>query len=91
MDQAVKVPCRFLNLLSHIVVTIQVKHISDKVEGILIILDIGVEPCKIEAVCEIVFVNLAEIFVASRRDELPANLSAHVIFYPYLNDNTKAG
>ena len=43
MDQAVQVPRRFFNLLSHIIITVQVKDISDEVEGVLIILDIRVE------------------------------------------------
>lgn len=58
--------CRLLDLLSHVIVTVQVKDISDEVKGVLIILDIRVEPSKIEAVREIVFVDLAEIFIASR-------------------------
>lgn len=59
-------PCRFLDLLSHIVVTIQVKDVSDEVQSVLIILHIRVEPSKVEAVCEIIFVDLAEVFIASR-------------------------
>ena len=59
-------PGRFLNLFSHIIVTIQVKDIGDEVKSVLIILDIRVESSQVEAVRKIVFVNLAEIFITSR-------------------------
>ena len=69
-------PCRFLDLLSHVIVTVQVKDISDEVKSVLIILDIRVEPGKVEAVCEIVFVDLAKVLIATRRDELHTDRSA---------------
>ena len=59
-------PRRFLDLLSHIIIAVQVKHISDEVEGVLIVLDIGIESSKVETVGEVVFVNLAKVFIASR-------------------------
>ena len=63
-------PGRLLNLLPHLIVAVEVKDVGDEVEGILVVLDIGVEPCKIEAVGEVVFVYLAEVFVAAGGDEL---------------------
>ncbi len=78
MDQAVQVPCRLLDLLPHIIVAIQVKDISDEVKSVLIILDVRVEPSKVEAVCEVVFIDLAKVFIASGRDELHVDLSASV-------------
>lgn len=78
MDQAVQVPCRFLDLFSHVIVTVQIKDISDEVKSVLIILDIRIESSQIEAVCEIVFVDFTKVFIASRRDELHADLSASV-------------
>lgn len=89
MNQTVEMPCRLLDLLSHIVIAVQVEDIGDKVKSVLIILDIRVEPSKVEAVREIVLVNFAEIFVSSGRDELHVYLSANV-FYWYLNNNTGA-
>ena len=71
-------PCRFLNLLSHIIVTVQVKDVSDEIKSVLVILNIRVEPSKVKAVCEIVFVDLAEIFIAPRGDELVEDLSVSV-------------
>lgn len=81
-------PCRFLNLLSHIIVTIQVKDISDEIKSVLVILDVRIEPSKVEAVGKIVFVDLAEVFIASRRDELHFDLSASVRLYWYSIDTT---
>ena len=81
MDQAVQVPRRFLDLLSHIIVAIQVKDISDEVKSVLIILDVRVEPSKVEAVCEVVFIDLAKVFITSGRDELHVDLSASVHLY----------
>ena len=74
-------PCRFLNLFSHIIVTVQVKDIGDEIKSVLIILDICIESSKVESVCEVVFVDLAEVLIASRRDELRTNLSASVRLY----------
>ena len=74
-------PCRFLDLLPHIIVTVKVKDISDEVKSILVILNIRIEPSKVEAIREVVFVDLTEIFVASRRDELHGDLLASVRFY----------
>ena len=59
-----------LNLFPHIVVAIEIEYICDKVQRILVILNIGVEAGQVKAVSEIVFVDLTEIFVASRGDEL---------------------
>lgn len=76
-------PCRFLNLFSHIIVTVQVKNIGDEIKSVLVILDICIKPSKVESVCEVVFVDLAEVFIASRRDELRTDLSASVRLYRY--------
>ena len=76
-------PCRFLDLFSHIIVTVQVKDVGDEIKSVLVILDICIEPSKVESVCEVVFVDLAEVFIASRRDELRTDLSASVRLYQY--------
>ena len=70
MNQTVEVPRRFLYLLAHVIVAVKIKDISDKVESVLIVLDVGVEASQVEAVGEVVFVDLAEVFIATRRDEL---------------------
>lgn len=70
MNQPVEMTSGFLNLLAHVVIAIEVEDVGDKVESILIVLDVGVETSEIEAVGQVVFVNLAEILVAAGGDEL---------------------
>lgn len=36
-------PGRLLNLVTHIIVTIEVKDVSDKVERVLVVLNVSVE------------------------------------------------
>ena len=63
-------PRCLLNLLSHVVVDLHVKDVGHKVQRILIVLDLRIQAGQVEAIREIVFVNLAEVFIASGRDEL---------------------
>lgn len=70
MHETVEVACGLLDLLSHVVVHFEVEHVCYEVEGILVVLDFGVEGCEIEAVGEIFFVDIAEILVAFAVDEL---------------------
>lgn len=70
MHQPVEMTSRFLYLLAHVIIAIKVEDVGDKVESILVVLDVGVEAGEVEAIGQIVFVNLAEILVAAGRDEL---------------------
>lgn len=54
----------FLDLLTHLIVAVEVEDISDKVKGILVILDVSVEAREVEAVSQIVFIDLAEVLIA---------------------------
>lgn len=65
MHQTVQVASAFLDLFSHILVDFHVKHVGDKVECILVVLDFSIESCQVESVREIVFVNLAKVLVAA--------------------------
>ena len=58
-------PRRFLDLLLHIIIAVQVKYVGDKVEGVLIVLDFSIESSEIEPVCEVVFIYFAKILVAT--------------------------
>lgn len=78
MNQTVEMPCGLLDLLPHIVIAVQVEDISDKVKSVLIVLDVRIETSKVEAIREIVLVDLAEVLVSSGRDELHAGLLASV-------------
>jgi hypothetical protein len=65
MYQAIQVPCRLLYLFPHIIVAIKVEHVGYEVERILVVLNFGVEAREVEAVGEILFVDLAKVLVAS--------------------------
>lgn len=64
-------PSRLLDRLAHLIVAVQVEHIRHQVQGILIVLHLRVEARQVEAVGQIVLVDLAEVLVAPRGDELP--------------------
>lgn len=70
MYQTVEMSCRLLDRLSHLIVAIKIEHIRNKIQGVLIVLHLSLQTRQIESVGKVVFVDLAEIFVASRGDEL---------------------
>lgn len=70
MNESVEMPCALLDLFSHVVVHLHVEDVCDKVESILIVVNFGVESCKVEPVCEVVLVDLAEILIATSGYEL---------------------
>jgi hypothetical protein len=73
VHEAVEVPRRLLDGLAHVVVAVEVEDVGHEVEGILVVLDLGVEAREVEAVGEVLFVDLAEVLVAARGDELPTS------------------
>ncbi len=70
MDEAIEMPGGFFYGLAHLIVAVEVKDIGNEVEGILVVLDLGVEARQVEAVSQVVLVYLAKVFVASRGDKL---------------------
>ena len=70
MDEAVEVPSGLFYRLPHLIVAVEIENIGDEVEGILIVLNFGVQTRQVEAVCEIILVDLAKVLVPSRRDKL---------------------
>jgi hypothetical protein len=52
-------------LFPHVIVAIKVEHVCYKVERVLVVLNLGVEARKIEAVGEILFVDFAKVFVSA--------------------------
>lgn len=71
---------RLLNLLPHLIVTVEIEDICDEVKSVLVILDIGVEACEVEAVGKVVLVNFTKVLIATRRDELE-NETLAIIFW----------
>ena len=51
-------------MFPHVIVAVEVEDICDKVESILVVLDLGVEPGKVESVGEIFFVYFAKVLIA---------------------------
>lgn len=70
MYQTVKMTSGFLDLLSKIIVGIEVEHVGHKVKRILIVRDLGLQPREVKPIGQVIFVDLAEILVSSRRDKL---------------------
>ncbi len=66
-------------MFPHFIVTFQVENVSDQFERVLVVVEIGIESCQIKAVRKVVFIDLAKVFVASRRDELLTHTSANVL------------
>ena len=62
--------CRSFNGFSLFIVTLAVEHIRNEIQGILVVLYFCVEAGEIESVGEVVFVDIAEVFIASRVYEL---------------------
>lgn len=70
MYQAIQVSSRLLYCLSHLIITVQIEYIRDEVQGILIVLNFGIQASKIESISQVVFVDFAKVLVTSRRNEL---------------------
>ena len=54
-----------LDRFPHVIFAVEVEDVCDKVEGILIVLNFGVEAGEVETVCQVFLINLAEILVSA--------------------------
>lgn len=63
-------PCRLLYRLAHVIVAVEIEDVSDEVESILIIGDLGVEAREVESIRQVVLIDFAKVFVALGADEL---------------------
>lgn len=70
MHKPIEMSSRLFNLLPHIIIAIEVEDIGHEIQRVLVVLYVGIEPCQVEAVGQIVFIDFAKIFVASRGHEL---------------------
>lgn len=75
MDHSVEVSSGLLNLFTHLIVAVEVEDICDEVEGVLVVVDFGVETSQVESVGEVFLVDLAEVLVTTGRDELEDGVS----------------
>lgn len=65
--------CRLLDLLAHVVFALQIEHVRDEVERILVVLYLRIEACEIETVGEVLLVDVAKVLVSSRVYKLCTN------------------
>ena len=70
VNQAIQMARRFLNLLAQVVVCIEVENIRHEVQRILIVRYFGVQAGKIETVGQVFLVDLTEVLISARRNEL---------------------
>jgi hypothetical protein len=60
----------FFNGFAHFILTVEVEDIVDKVEGVLVVVNFGVQAGEVEAVGQVFFVDLTEVFITAGGDEL---------------------
>lgn len=65
MHQAIKMSSTFLDLLAHVVVHFHIENVCYQVQSILVVLYFCVEPGQVEAISQIVLVDLAKVLVAA--------------------------
>lgn len=70
MHKTVQVSGRLFYCFPHLIVAVEVEHVRDEVECILVVLDLGVQACEVEPVGEVIFVDFAKVFVATGGYEL---------------------
>ena len=70
MHQSIQMPRRLFYLFPHIIVAVEVEDVCYEVEGILVVLNLGVQPGEVEAVGQVLLVDLAEVLVPPRRYKL---------------------
>ena len=79
VHQSVEMPRRLLYLLAHLVIAVEVEHVSDEVQSILIVCDVRVQAGEVEAVCQVVFIDFAKVLITPRRDKLHRCMLARYI------------
>lgn len=76
MNEPVKVPSRLFNLFPHLIVAVEVEDVRHEVERILVVLHLGIEAGQVEAIREVLLIDLAKVLVAAGGDELEIPTSA---------------
>src|SRR5690606_2024445 len=69
MHQTVKMPCTLVDLFPHFILAIHIKNIRHKIQRMVVVENFVLQAREVEAVRQILFVNLAEVFVATGRKE----------------------
>ena len=63
-------PGGLLDLLPHVIVAVEVEGVGDEVQGVLVVLHLRVEARQVEAVRQVLLVDLAKVLVAAGGYEL---------------------
>jgi hypothetical protein len=70
MHQPVEMAGRFFNLLTQIIIGIEVKHVCHEVESILVIGNFRVQTSEVEPIRQVILVDFTKVLISARRDEL---------------------
>jgi len=79
MHKPVQMPRALLDLLAHVIVHLHVEDVRNEVQCILIILHFRVKASEVEPVRQVIFVDLAEVLIATCGYELHSELSAKIL------------
>lgn len=63
-------PRALLNRLPHLIVAVQVEHVRNQIQRILIVLDFRVQAREVESICQVVLVDFAKVLVSPGGNEL---------------------
>lgn len=66
VHQPVQVARRLFNRLAHVVVAVQVEHVRDQVQRVLVVVHFRVQAGQVESVGDVFLVDFAEVFIAAR-------------------------
>lgn len=83
MHKTIEVSSGFLDDLSHFVVTVEIEDIVDEVEGVLVVVNFGVQAGEVEAIGQVFFVDLTKVLIATGGDELSRvliSLLSHILY-----------
>jgi hypothetical protein len=66
VHETIQVAGGLLDLLAEIIVGIQVENVGHEVKRILVVRDLGVEAREVEAIGQIIFIDLTKVLISTR-------------------------
>lgn len=64
VDQAIQVASRLFDNIAHLLVQVLIKIVGDQVQSLRVVLDLRVQSSQVEAVQDVLLVDLAKVFIA---------------------------
>jgi hypothetical protein len=58
-------PRTLFNLFPHLIVAFDIQYVGNKFQSILVVLNLRLQTSEVESVREVVFIDLAKVFVAA--------------------------